>query len=203
MNNMLADLTFYRAQRRTLMLRKLFSSLTAQTAKRTDEKQQSSSLALRNQQAERILKEYGNSILRFSYTYVHNLPDAEDILQETLIRFLQHGPHFPSPAQEKAWLMKVAANLSKNKLQYNAVRAADELKDTLAAEEKEPLSQLWEAVKSLESPYREVIHLHYYEGYSGKEIAGMLGRRESTIRSDLLRGRMKLKELLKEAYDFE
>ena len=51
--------------------------------------------------------------------------------------------------------------------------------------------------------YREVIHLFYREGYSTREISQILGRKEATIRSDLSRGRGKLKELLKEAYDFE
>lgn len=203
MNSVLTDLTFYRIQRRTLLLRKLCTCMVPETAQSSKEKQHNPSLALRNQQAERILREYGNSVLRFSYTYVHNIADAEDILQESLIQFLQKAPCFQSAAHEKAWLMKVTANLSKNKLRYNAIRAQDELEDSLAAEEKKPLSDLWEAVKSLESPYREVIHLYYYEGYSGKEIAEMLGRRESTIRSDLRRGRMKLKEILKEEYDFE
>ena len=51
--------------------------------------------------------------------------------------------------------------------------------------------------------FREVIHLHYYEGYSTEEIAKILGRNPSTVRSDLRRGREKLKAVLKEAYDFE
>ena len=60
-----------------------------------------------------------------------------------------------------------------------------------------------EAVKQLPTQYREVIHLHYYEGYSTEEMAKILGRNPSTIRSDLRRGREKLKSVLKEAYDFE
>lgn len=62
---------------------------------------------------------------------------------------------------------------------------------------------MWDAVKSLPVKYREVIHLFYYEGYPVKEIAGILQRKESTIRSDLRRGREKLKNILKEEYDFE
>ena len=47
-----------------------------------------------------------------------------------------------------------------------------------------------------------MIHLYYYEGYSAKEIAKLLQSRESTVRSNLKRGREKLKEILKGAYDF-
>ena len=45
-----------------------------------------------NMQAARVLDEYGNSILRLAYSYLHNMSDAEDILQETLIQFLKTGP---------------------------------------------------------------------------------------------------------------
>ena len=83
------------------------------------------------------------------------------------------------------------------------MRASDELSDTLKAEEREDLSFVWDAVQSLPVAFREVIHLFYYEGYSTAEISRMLDRKESTVRSDLRRGRLKLKEILKEECDFE
>ena len=156
-----------------------------------------------NRQAERILDEYGNSILRLAYSYLHNMSDAEEILQDTLLQFLRTAPAFANGTHEKAWLLRVAGNLSKNRIDYNRVRATDELSDALAAEEREDLSFVWDAVKSLPIKYREVIHLFYYEGYSTAQIAQMLGRKEVTVRSDLRRGRIRLKEILKEGYDFE
>ena len=79
----------------------------------------------------------------------------------------------------------------------------DELEETLVAEEREDLSFVWEAVKALPEKYREVLHLYYQEGYPTKEISKILNRNESSIRSDLKRGREALKQELKEAYDFE
>ncbi len=96
----------------------------------------------------------------------------------------------------------MAANLSKNRLKYNRLRSADELRDTLAAEQREDLSFVWEAVKALPQHSRAAIHLFYYEGCSTAQIASILGRKEATVRSDLHRGRIQLKEILKEAYDF-
>ena len=110
---------------------------------------------------------------------------------------------FESENHEKAWLLRVAANLSKNRIRYNKLRETDELNDELVAEEREDLSFVWEAVKSLPVKYREVIHLFYHEGYQTAQIAKVLGRNESTVRSDLRRGREKLKEVLKGEYDFE
>jgi len=152
--------------------------------------------------AEALLDAYGNQILRLAYAYLHNMSDAEDILQDTLIQFLQTAPKLESEQHEKAWLLRVAANLSKNRIAYNRVRDTDELNDELVAEGKEDLSFVWEAVKQLPEKYREVIHLFYYEGYSTAQIAAILGQKENTVRSHLERGRKQLKDVLKEAYDF-
>lgn len=156
-----------------------------------------------NRQAERMLTEYGNSILRLAYTYLHNYSDAEEVVQDTLIQFLRTTPQLTGTEHEKAWLLHVAANLSKNRIAYNKVRAADELSETLAAEEREDLSFVWDAVKQLPQVYRETVHLYYEEGYATAEIAHILGRKESTVRSDLRRARAQLQDMLKEVYDFE
>lgn len=155
-----------------------------------------------NQRAEELLDRYGNSILRLAYSYVHNMDDAEEILQETLIRFLKHAPVLENESHEKAWLFRVAGNLCKNRLSYNRVRRTDELSQWIAAEQREDLSFVWEAVKSLPVKYREVIHLFYYEGFTTAQIANVLNQKESTVRSHLMRGRERLKTILKEAYDF-
>lgn len=151
-----------------------------------------------NQRATALLDQYGEHILRLAYSYLHNQSDAEDILQDTLIQYLRTAPTLESPAHEKAWLLRVAGNLSKNLLRAQGYRQADQLKETLAAQEREDLSYVWDAVKALPVPYREAIHLFYYEGYSTAQIAQILGRKEATVRSHLKRGREKLKPLLEE-----
>ena len=60
-----------------------------------------------------------------------------------------------------------------------------------------------DVVRKLPPKYREPIHLFYHEGYQTAEIAKILGRKEATVRSDLHRGRQLLKDMLKEAYDFD
>ena len=156
-----------------------------------------------NAKAQQLLDRYGNKLLRFAYSYLHNMADAEDIVQETLIQFLRKAPVFADESHEIAWLMRVAGNMSKNRIRYNRYRLTDELREELTAAEQEDLSFVWEAVKSLPVPYREVIHLYYHDGCSTMEIASILGKKETTVRSCLARGRMKLKSILKEEYDFD
>lgn len=156
-----------------------------------------------NQQAERMLTEYGNSVLRLAYSYLHNMADAEEVLQDTLVQLLKKTPILTTKEHEKAWLLHVAANLSKNRLKYNTIRQTDELMEELVAEDQDDLSFVWEAVKALPDKYREVIHLFYQEGYQTNQIARILHMNESTVRSNLSRGREKLRSMLWEAYDFE
>ena len=153
--------------------------------------------------AARALNEYGTSILRLACSYLHSREDAEDVLQDTLIQYLTARPALQSKEHEKAWLLRVAANLSKNRIDYNRVRQTDELKEELIGEQREDLAFVWEAVGQLPETQRAVIHLFYHEGYQSAEIAKILGRREATVRSDLRRGRERLKQILKEAYDFD
>ena len=167
------------------------------------EKQQTKADDRAGQMAADALDAYGNAILRCAYSYLHNMADAEEVLQDTLLKLLTAAPNFESEEHKKAWLLRVAANLSKNRIEYNALRTSDELSDELAEEGREDLSFVWDAVKELPVQFREVIHLHYYEGYSTEEIAKILGRNPSTVRSDLRRGREKMKTILQEGYDFE
>lgn len=155
-----------------------------------------------NYQAERMLNEYGNAVLRLAYSYLHNTADAEEVLQDTLVQFLKAAPALETEEHEKAWLLHVAANLSKNRIKYNVTRQTDELMEELVSENRDDLSFVWEAVKALPDKYREVVHLFYHEGYQTAQIAQILGMKETTVRSNLSRGREKLKAVLKEAYDF-
>lgn len=156
-----------------------------------------------DKQAVRLMDSYANSVLRLAYSYLHNMSDAEDVLQEALIQFLRAQPKLESSDHEKAWFLRVAINLSKNKLTYNKTRKTDELSDTLAVAETEDLAFVWDAVKHLPPKYREVVHLYYHEGYSTAQIALLLSKNEATVRSQLQRARAKLKKVLREVYDFE
>ena len=146
---------------------------------------------------------YGNSILRLAYSYLHSMEDAEDILQDTIIRFMDRAPLFENESHERAWLLRVAANLSKNRIDYNKTRQTDELNEELVSESREDLSFVWESVKKLPVPQREVVHLFYQENLSTAEIARVLKEKESTVRSHLKRGRDRLRNILREEYDFD
>ena len=89
----------------------------------------------------------------------------------------------------------MAANLSKNRLSYWRRHPQEELSDLLPAENEDPrLEEVWDSVKALPPKYRVVVHLYYYEQYTTVEIARLLGKKESTVRSLLARARGMLRE---------
>ena len=165
-------------------------------------KKEENERALLNERAENFMKQYGNQVLRMAYAYVHNMDEAEDILQETLIKILEVKLESDNEEYIKAYFLRTASNIAKNHISANKRHETDELNEELVAEEKADLSFVWEAVKSLPDTQRDVIHLFYEEGYQTAEIADILDRKEATVRSDLKRAREKLKVILKEVYDF-
>ncbi len=158
---------------------------------------------IREIKARRILDTYGDSLFRLAVMYTRNEADSQELVQDTILQYLRYEPDFADHQQEKAWLMKTCANLSRNRIRFNRRHLTEEIDERLAGSEHEDLRFVWEAVSQLPKKYREVIHLYYQEEYTCAEIAGILGRSETSIRADLSRGRKKLKDILKEVYDFE
>ena len=129
-------------------------------------------------------------------TLLRDPTDTEDAVQETFLRLLREGEAPEPEAHLRAWLIVTARNVCRDELRRVRRRdfALDEARDvpTAAPEIDETLS----AVRSLPEKYRLPIYLFYYEALSTARIAEILDRRESTVRSDLRRGREKLRRIL-------
>ena len=126
------------------------------------------------EEAERLVNAYSDLILRLSYTYLKSTHDAEDISQTVFLKLLTGGQAFDSPAHEKAWIIRAAANACKDLLRSAGRRR------TVALPDK----------------YREAVYLYYYEGYSAREIGALLGRSEAAVNAHLSRGRNRLRTML-------
>lgn len=160
--------------------------------------------AAEHEKMSRLFEQYGTAVFRAAYTYLHNKSDAEDILQDTFLRYMDAAPAFENPQHEKAWLLRVAINLSKNRLNSGWFKNTAELEESYPCDGLgNELSFVWDAVRTLPPKYREPIHLFYHEGYSTSEIAEILGIKETNARTLLHRGRALLKTTLQEEYDFD
>ena len=145
---------------------------------------------------------FATDVYRMAYARTGNKNDAEDITQDTFIKYMKETKPFFDENHVKAWLLRVAINSSKNLVtsawhrKSTSMEAADLMSTVI--EEK---SDVYYAVQKLPEKYRIVIHLYYYEGYSVEEIAKMLSAKDSTVKSWMRRARIRLKELLKEDID--
>lgn len=149
------------------------------------------------------MKEYGDMIFRIAFSYMKNTYDSEDILQDVLFKLIKNDNNFNDEAHKKAWIIQVTRNLCKNKLMSSWFKHRNSLDEEIIHYDKYNDGTVLKAVMDLPQKYREVIHLYYYEDYKTQEIASIINKKESTVRSLLYRARDILKKELKEAYDFE
>lgn len=131
-------------------------------------------------------------------TYLKHPADTEDAVQEVFLRLAQCTKRFQSHDHERAWLITTAKNVCRDELK-RARRRELSLEDHDASVPGPKLDETLEALRALPEKYQTPLYLHYYEGLPVAQIALLLNRRESTIRSDLHRGRLLLKKELEGA----
>ena len=153
-----------------------------------------------------LLDKYSDMVLRIAYTYLKNRADAEDIVQDVFLRIIDKKPSFNDESHEKSWLIRATINMCKNKVNmfWNKNKCSiDDVQEFAVSDKYNTDTSVFQAVMALGEKYRVVVYMYYYEGYSTPEIADVIGKNETTIRSLLHRARNKLKDMLKEDYYFE
>ena len=145
----------------------------------------------------RLVETYGDMLLRLASTRLRHPADAEDTVQEVFLYLLEHNVTFKSEEHEKAWLIRATIHRAAD-LQKRAARTDLPLEDAVIAAVPEPDDALLDAVRALPEKYSTPLYLHYYAGYSLKEIGRLLGLPAATAGTRLARGRALLKRELQE-----
>lgn len=150
------------------------------------------------------VEQYSNSVYRAAYQYCGNKSDAEDVTQNTFIKLLQEKKNFQDEEHLKRWLLRVAMNEAKSisrSFWKNRMICLEDSENEVSYEfHSNEQSDLYQAVMELPAKYRIVVHLYYFEDYSTKDISKILKIKETTVQTQLMRARGKLKEMLKEAW---
>lgn len=154
-----------------------------------------------------LYEKYATDVLRMCYFYLADRQKAEDVCQDVFVRLITTNPELQE-GREKAWLLKVAMNRCRDLWRgawlkrvvlgspmFELVPAPDEYSQM--ADQQEMMA----AINQLPSMFKEVILLHYYQGYGIAEIAEMMELPEGTISSRLSRGRKKLETILMKGGD--
>ena len=142
-----------------------------------------------------IVDKYSAMIFRIAYQNLHNLYDAEDIMQEVFIKLICKKHIFADHEHIKAWLIRVTINMCinyKKSLSKQRTVSLEEFDIEFTDSEKGILEELW----LLEQEDRTILYLYYYEGYKIKEIAKILQQKQNTVNSKLTRARKKLKAIM-------
>ncbi len=149
---------------------------------------------------EKIMDTYGNMLFRICLIMLGNASDAEDAVQETLIKYLQKTPEFKDKEHEKAWFIKVASNKCKDMLRFRARYATVDMENINQFTKDSSDNGILEALMTLPEKFRIVLILYYVEQYKTEEIAGMIGKSASAVKMRLQKGRRLLKEIYQEEY---
>ena len=148
-------------------------------------------------QARRLVNTYADMILRISYQYLKQTYDAEDICQTVFLKYITNNMTFDSIEHEKAWIIRTAINACKDHVKSSWFKRTVALEDaSLIAAPAVPNTWLLEAMKELPEKYRISLYLYYYEEYSAREIAEVMGVSESAVGQYLTRGRRKLRTII-------
>ncbi len=143
---------------------------------------------------EYAVEKYSQMLFRICYNILNNKYDAEDALQETFLRYMLKAPLFKDSDHEKAWLIKVATNISKNMCRFNARHAVENLEDLKGIGIKDADREIFELIMHLPPKYKIVLDLYYIEGYKANEIADITNISPVTVRKRLQYGRKLLKK---------
>lgn len=153
---------------------------------------------------ENILSIYGNMLFRYALLILGNEADAEDVIQDTLLKYWQKAPEFKDKDHEKAWLLTVVTNRCRDILRFRMKHPAIDIESMTEFQgeiwEGTSDSGILEALMTLQEKYRSVLYLYYVEEYRIEDIAGMIGRTTSAVKMRLKKGRQLLKEKYRKEY---
>lgn len=156
---------------------------------------------MKNKDVEKFVKKYADLVYRVAYTMLKNEADAEDIFQDVFMKLCTENTKFKSEEHKKAWIIRVTKNRCLDFLKSSANKNKEELDENLIGQTTdENKGQVLEEVMKLPEKYRIVIFLYYFEGYKISEISQILETNESTLKSQLVKAREILKDLLKEEF---
>ena len=158
---------------------------------------------MKNKDVEKFVRKYADLVYRVAYTMLKNTADAEDVFQEVFVKLCanQTEINFSSEEHKKAWIIRVTKNKCLDLLKSASYNNKQELDENFISEKtNEDYSYVLNEVMKLPDKYRIIIYLYYFEGYKISEISKIQEINESTLKSQLVKARELLKELLKEEF---
>ncbi len=152
-----------------------------------------------------LYETYYGKLLGVCLRYSNNSEDARDILNEGYVKVFRYLERYKVGTSLECWMRRIMINTSIDYYRKEMRHRSDDIEAAQykIAEDNDVVSnysaqEILKVIQQLPPAYRAVFNLYAIEGYSHKEVADALGITESTSRSNLVKARVKLKELLKD-----
>jgi RNA polymerase sigma factor (sigma-70 family) len=151
-----------------------------------------------------IYRLYSKSMYNVAVRIVNNVGEAEDVLQDAFLDAFQKIHDFRHTSTFGAWLKQIVVNRALNQLRNRKVQWVDIEEGYAICEEESydedrvnyDVQRVQHAIQQLPDGFRTVICLYLLEGYDHEEIAEVLGIAESTSRTQYIRAKKRLLEIL-------
>lgn len=153
---------------------------------------------------DRIVQQYGDSLMRICFLYLKDVYLAQDAVQDTFLKIYRNYHKFDTNSSEKTWIMRIAINVCKDYLRsawHRKVNVQEVLDEIPTHSETHEDDTILIEIMRLKPHYREVILLFYYQDMKISDIAQVLGSPESTVSVRLKRAREQLKKRLEDWYE--
>ena len=156
-----------------------------------------------------LYEKYKNMAIHTAYLITGNLADSEDIVQETFVKVWMHILELKDDSGFRPWMMRILVRTAyrigkKNKREIPNDETVERMENRTDPSSLDKVIQLEVAVmisasvRALPVKLRTVVVLYYYASFCVKEIAGLLGLMEGTVKSRLHSARRRMKTMLKE-----
>lgn len=151
-----------------------------------------------------LYKLYYKAMYSVSLRIVNDAMEAEDVMQEAFLSAFKRMKTYKGEVSFGAWLKKIVVNrsldyLKKRKVQFEEINErTTEMADYQMPVKEVNVEVLKNAIHDLSDGYRVVLSLYLIEGYDHEEISQILGISNSASRTQLLRAKNKLRDLLKD-----
>lgn len=150
-----------------------------------------------SESVEFIVNTYGDFLYRICYILLKNESDAEDAVEETIIKYFEKKPLLIDEGHTRAWLITVAKNKCRDMLRYRHRHMHFDIDDVRETPQQSSDTTVLDALMTLPEKFRLVLVLHYVEGYKTEEIAKIIGKTPSAVKMRLQKGRRLLTEKYK------
>ena len=156
-----------------------------------------------------IIRDYKDGLMLYLNGFVHDIHDAEDLMEDTFVKIYAKRPKFTEKFSFKTWLYTIGRNVAIDHLRKEKrgrIRSIEDLDYALADSslleteylKKENNAVILTAMDRLNVDYRQTLYLKYFEGLSNDDIGRVMGRSRRQVENLLYRGKQALKIILEQ-----